>query len=130
MTASCRRCFASSFKAKSIAGSSSTRSRRANGSLLLGEGQNARDERAAPDLAPVVQLAAVLREGGPCHRRAEPGPLLPCGEEGSADAIQDLARHAPAGIADQYFRSVLAKHYCHFDMAAAGGRVDGLRHQG
>src|SRR5438105_2261309 len=122
-TASCRRCFASSFRAKSMAGSSSTRRRRANGPPLLHR-KRADHHRAAALLALILERAAVLPEGGAGHRHAQAGPLLAGGEEGRAHPLQHLARHAAARVAHFHLRHAAALDDLDHHVAAAPGGIE------
>src|SRR5216684_4771387 len=127
-TASWRRDWTNSFKAKSIAGSSSTRSRRAIASPWQ-ERKRSRGGRAQALCAGVRQLAAMLDEGGPGHRHAQPRALLAGGEEGRPHALEHVRRHPAPRVAHVDRGRSVAFGDLDLDAASARRRFQRVRDQ-
>src|SRR4051812_12544492 len=120
----------SSLRAKSSEGSSSTTSTRAIAApLRLRFGQHDVCGRALAGLALVVERAAVLRDGRAHQRDAQAIAVIAGSEEGRADALRRLARHAGPGVADDDARVPVALGDVDVDAAAAGRSFDRIGDQ-
>src|SRR5256712_11072571 len=125
--ASCLTFPASRCKAKSIAGSSSTKSRRAIASPRNGQDSGSRGSPALRTA--VLERSSVLHDRTACQRLAESRYFVPGGEEGRADLLQHLRQHSASGVANGDLHHRVSPTDRDLDTAAARCGLHRVRHQ-